>query len=71
MAKKEKYLVSPDINNKSLITKLNGFDEKGDKIISKVINEKALTIFLNNQEIVTLMSISDHCLLYTSDAADE
>ena len=60
MAKKEKYLVSPDINNKSLITKLNGFDEKGNKIISKVINEKALTIFLNNQEIVTLMSISDH-----------
>ena len=32
MAKKEKYLVSPDINNKSLITKLNGFDEKGNKI---------------------------------------
>ena len=60
MAKKEKYLVSPDINNKSLITKLDGFDEKGNKIISKVINEKALTIFLNNQEIVTLMSISDH-----------
>ena len=60
MAKKEKYLVSPDINNKSLITKLNGFDEKGNEIISKVINEKALTIFLNNQEIVTLMSISDH-----------
>ena len=60
MAKKEKYLVSPNINNKSLITKLNGFDEKGNKIISKVINEKALTIFLNNQEIVTLMSISDH-----------
>ena len=60
MAKKQKYLVSPDINNKSLITKLNGFDEKGNKIISKVINEKALTIFLNNQEIVTLMSISDH-----------
>ena len=51
MAKKEKYLVSPDINNKSLITKLNGFDEKGNKIISKVINEKALTIFLNNQEL--------------------
>ena len=60
MAKKEKYLVSPDINNESLITKLNGFDEKGNKVISKVINEKALTIFLNNQEIVTLMSICDH-----------
>ena len=46
MAKKEKYLVSPDINNKSLITKLNGFDEKGNKIISKVIKKKLLQFFL-------------------------
>ena len=27
---------------------------------TKVIQERALTIFLNNQEIVTLMSIGDH-----------
>ncbi len=60
MKKKEKYLVSPNIYDKSLITELKGIDESGKKIKSKVINEKSLTIFLNNQEIVTLMSIGDH-----------
>ncbi len=60
MRKKEKYLVSPNIKDKSLITELKGIDENGKKITSKVINEKSLTIFLNNQEIVTLMSIGDH-----------
>ena len=60
MKKKEKYLVSPNINDKSLITELKGIDENGNRVKSKVINEKSLTIFLNNQEIVTLMSIGDH-----------
>ena len=50
MKKKEKYLVSPNIKDKSLITELKGIDENGKKIKSKVINEKSLTIFLNNQE---------------------
>ena len=36
------------------------FDEKRQKITTKVINEKPLTIFLNSHEIVTLMSIGDH-----------
>ena len=60
MKKKEKYLVSPNIKDKSLITELKGIDENGKQVKSKVINEKSLTIFLNNQEIVTLMSIGDH-----------
>ena len=60
MKKKEKYLISPDINDKSLITELQGFDENSKLINTKVINEKSLTIFLNNQEIVTLMTIGDH-----------
>ena len=34
--------------------------EKKHKIITKVVNEKPLTIYLNSQEIVTLMSIGDH-----------
>ena len=60
MKKKEKYLVSPNIKDKSLITQLKGIDENGKWVKSKVINEKSLTIFLNNQEIVTLMTIGDH-----------
>ena len=60
MKKKEKYLVSPNIKDKSLITELKGIDENGSLIKTNVINEKSITIFLNNQEIVTLMSIGDH-----------
>ena len=60
MKKKEEYLISPNINDKSLITELQGFDENSKLINTKVINEKSLTIFLNNQEIVTLMTIGDH-----------
>ena len=60
MKKKEKYLISPNIKDKSLITELNGLDENSKFVKTKVINEKSLTIFLNNQEIVTLMTIGDH-----------
>ena len=60
MKKKEKYLISPNINDKSLTTELKGIDENSKLVKAKVINEKSLTIFLNNQEIVTLMTIGDH-----------
>ena len=60
MKKKEKYLISPNINDKSLITELQGFDENLNLVTTNVINEKSLTIFLNNQEIVTLMTIGDY-----------
>jgi len=58
--KKNKYLVSPNINNSELTKNIKGFDEDNNKINTKVIQEKSLTIFLNNQEIVTLMTIGDH-----------
>ncbi len=60
MKKKEKYLISPNINDKSLVSELQGLDENSKLVKAKVINEKALTIFLNDQEIVTLMTIGDH-----------
>jgi len=58
--KKNKYLVFPDINNPSLTKSIRGLDQDNNPITTKVIQEKDLTIFLNNQEIVTLMSIGDH-----------
>ena len=58
--KRNKYLIKSDINNLELTKIVKGFDEKKQKITTKVINEKPLTIYLNNQEIVTLMSIGDH-----------
>ena len=58
--KKNKYLIKPNINNSKLTKTIKGFDEKERKITTKVVNERPLTIFLNKQEIVTLMSICDH-----------
>ena len=39
MKKKEKYLVSPNINDKSLITELKGIDENGKQIKSYMPRE--------------------------------
>ena len=58
--KKNKYLIKPDISNDLLTKKIIGVDQNSNLIETKVIKEKALTIFLNNQEIVTLMSIGDY-----------
>ena len=58
--KKNKYLIKPDISNDLLTKKIIGIDQNSNLIETKVIKEKALTIFLNSQEIVTLMSIGDH-----------
>ena len=57
--KKNKYIIKPNIKNLSLTEEIRGFDHKGNAKIIKVIQEKPLTIFLNNQEIVTLMTIGD------------
>ena len=60
MPKKVKYLVAPKPKDTKLTKSISGYDENNKKIVAKVIKEKSLTIFLNNQEIVTLMSIGDH-----------
>ena len=60
MRKKEKYLVAPNVSDKSLTRTISGYDENFKPLKIKVIHEKSLTIFLNNQEIVTLMTIGDH-----------
>ena len=40
MKKKEKYLISPNINDKSLVTEVIGIDENSKSVKAKVINEK-------------------------------
>ena len=49
---KNKYLISPDINNNDLTKSIKGFDQNHNEIKTNVIKEKAITIYLNNQEIV-------------------
>ena len=60
MVKIYKYLVSPNIHNDTLTQKVEGTDQDNKLINTKVIQEGSLTIFLNNQEIVTLMCVLDH-----------
>ena len=60
MIHKKKYLVSPNINDDNLTQKIKGKDQDNNLIKTKVIQEGSLTIFLNSQEIVTLMCILDH-----------
>ena len=57
--KKNKYIIQPNIKDISLVEQVKGLDHQGNSIITKVVQEKPLTIFLNNQEIVTLMTIND------------
>ena len=60
MTRQNKYLISPNINDDTLTQKIKGSDQENNSIETKVIKEKSLTIYLNNQEIVTLMCINDH-----------
>ena len=45
-------LIKPDINNLDLTRSVVGIDEKKQKITTKVIHEKPLTIFLNRRTLL-------------------
>jgi FdhD protein len=52
-------LVVPDPSDARLAKRLSGVDERGEAVETAVIVERPLTLFLNGQEIVTLMTIGD------------
>src|ERR1700728_4538939 len=54
------YLVRPDPRDPRLTERVKGIDQAGAAIETAVVVERALTIFLNAQEIVTAMTIGDH-----------
>jgi FdhD protein len=54
------YLIRPDPLDQRLTERVQGIDQTGACIATSVIVERALTIFLNSQEIVTAMTINDH-----------
>ncbi|MEQ8652990.1 MAG: formate dehydrogenase accessory sulfurtransferase FdhD [Kiloniellales bacterium] len=39
---------------------MTGIDESGTRVRTAVVNERPLTLFLNSQEVVTMMTIGDH-----------
>src|SRR5262245_56855300 len=61
MAKRIKeFLVRPDPLDPRLTERVTGVDQTGQPIETRVTVERALTIFLNAQEIVTAMTINDY-----------
>ena len=58
MTRQNKHSLFPNIHNDSLTQKIEGLDQDNNIISTKIIKEGALTIYLNKQEIVTLMCLS-------------
>jgi FdhD protein len=56
----DEYLIRPDPQDKRLTERVAGVDQTGQAIETLVTVERALTIYLNAQEIVTAMTIADH-----------
>lgn len=54
------YLVRPDPVNPRLSEPVVGVDQTGQPVETRVVVERALTLFLNAREIVTMMTIGDH-----------
>ena len=54
------FLIKPNIKNKSLYKIKKAVNENNEIVNIPVIEEKPLTLYLNNQEIVTLMTVGDH-----------
>jgi FdhD protein len=56
----DSYIVKPDPDDPRLKRRVTGIDENGSRIETEVVVERPLTLFLNGQEIVTMMTIGDH-----------
>ena len=54
------YLLRPDPADPRLTERVRGIDQTGASVETAVTVERALTIFLNAQEIVTAMTINDY-----------
>ncbi|MEM9278809.1 MAG: formate dehydrogenase accessory sulfurtransferase FdhD [Pseudomonadota bacterium] len=54
------FLVKPEPENENLTAPVTGIDQEGNAIETRVVHERALTLFLNAQEVVTMMTIGDH-----------
>jgi len=56
----DSYLLRPDPADPRLTERVAGVDQSGERIETSVTVERALTIYLNAQEIVTAMTIGDY-----------
>jgi FdhD protein len=56
----DSYVIRPNPLDPRLTERVSGIDQTGARVDTSVTVERALTIFLNAQEIVTAMTISDY-----------
>ena len=54
------YLIAPDPDDPRLSSTVAGIDQTGATVETRVVTERPLTLYLNAQEIVTMMTIGDH-----------
>ena len=54
------YMISPKPKDPKLTERVVGMDQHGKEIETSVTVERPLTLFLNDQEIVTMMTIGDY-----------
>ncbi len=56
----EEFAIRPDPSDSRLTRGVTGIDHEGRPVETAVVVERPLTLFLNGQEIVTMMTIGDH-----------
>jgi FdhD protein len=54
------FLIAPSPDDPDLTRQVSGIDHEGRRKTAYVVAERPLTIFLNDQEIVTAMTVGDH-----------
>jgi len=54
------YVLKPNPLDPRLSTSVSGIDQNGQTVDTRVVTEKPLTLYLNSQEVVTMMTIGDH-----------
>ena len=59
MENNKEFYISPNLENDNLTESIECLNESGDNIKLPVVKEIPLTIYLNKQEIVTAMTLSD------------
>src|SRR5579883_746939 len=59
-ARLAEFQVAPQPDDDRLSQAVQGIDQTGQAIDLRVVTERPLTLFLNKQEIVTLMTIGDY-----------
>ncbi len=56
----KEFAVRPEPEDQRLTREVEGVDHDGNPVSTRVVVERPLTLFLNGQEIVTMMTVGDH-----------